>query len=267
MLYECIKNKINNIQIKVFCDKLIEEVKENEKNIDEVNKIDRKYYSKIVNVDDLIKIIEDYRNKKEEDLNKNILCIYNGNPEITLKLCLESILLRSNYIMNIQDFMVGVNKIIIELANKVLKSFDTKLYLFNLLSLNEIKNNEEFLDKILCIGNTNEFIKLSGQGLYKLDFYPYKSLEIYCEDDEFEELQKMIYEYSMTNQYEIEVFAKDSISNIIGQINEFGNGFCSVLLSKNKEHIKKFKEQVQSKIVCVNENPYNKIEFEIKKYC
>ena len=266
MLSECVKNKINQIQIKIFCDKLISEFKDNEKNINEVNKIDRKYYDKLVDVNDFIKIIESYKEKKEEELNKNILCIYNGNPEITLKLCLESVLLRSNFIIGIQDFLLGVNKIIVELVNKVLKQFNTRLYLFNLLQVNEIKKLEESLDKILCIGNTNEFLKLSQQELYKLDFYPYKSLEIYCEDDELEELQKMIYDYSMTNQYEVEVFVKDNIDNIIGQMNEFGNGYCSVLLSKNKEHIKKFKKEIKSEIVCVNENPYNKIIFDIKKY-
>lgn len=267
MLNKCIENRIGKVEIQIFCNKLIQEIKDNEKNIIEVNKIDRKYYDKLVDIDDCIKIIESYKNKKQEDMNKNILCIYNGNPEITLKLCLESVLLKNNFIMNIQDFMVGVNKIIVELVNKVLESFNTKLYLFNLLSFNDIKLLEENLDKILCIGNTNEFIKLSQNGLYKLDFYPYKSLEIYCENDELEELQKMIYEYSMTNQYEVEVYTKDNIDNIIGQINEFGNGFCSVLLSKNEDHIKKFKKDVQSEIVCVNENPYNKIYFDIKKYC
>lgn len=162
---------------------------------------------------------------------------------------------------------IALVNLIGELANKILQSFNTKLYLFNLLSYSDIKESEEKLDKILCIGNTNEFIKLAKKDFYKLDFYPYKSLEIYCESDELEELQKMIYEYSMTNQYEIEVFTKDNLDNIIGQINEFGNGFCSVLLSRNKEHIKKFKEEVESEIVCVNENPYNKISFDIKKYC
>lgn len=266
MLEECVKNKINKIQIKVFCEKLEEELKEKQNIIKEVNEIDRKYYNKIVELNDLIKIVESYKNKKEENLNKNILCIYNGNPEITLKLCLESVLLRSNFIMDIQDFMVGVNKIIVELANNILKQFNTKLYLYNLVQFKEIKDAEDNLDKILCIGNTNEFIKLSEQKLYKLDFYPYKSLEVYCEDDKFEEIQRMIYEYSMTNQYEVEVFKQDRIDNIIGQMNEFGNGYCSVLLSENKEYIKKFKEQVQSEIVCVNENPYNKIVFDIKKY-
>ena len=133
-------------------------------------------------------------------------------------------------------------------------------------AISEIKKVEENVDKVLCIGNTSEFIKLSEQGLYKLDFYPYKSLEIYCENDELEELQKMIYDYSMTNQYEIEVFVKDNIENIIGQINEFGNGYCAVLLSKNKEHIKLFEEKVDAEFVCINENPYNKICFDIKKY-
>ena len=34
-----------------------------------------------------------------------------------------------------------------------------------------------------------------------------------------------------------------------------------------KTFIKKFKENVTSEIVCINENPYNKITFDIKKYC
>lgn len=266
MLDKCVNNKIKDIQVESFCNKLILEIKENENIIKALNEIDRKYYDKLVNIKDFIKIIESYKDKKQENLNKNILCIYNGNPEITLKLCLEAVILKTNFILNIQDFMVGINKIIVELVNKVLKEFNIEIFLFNLLTISEIKKLEEKVDKILCIGNTNEFIKLSQVGLYKLDFYPYKSLEIYCENDELEELQKMIYDYSMLNQYEVEVFVQDDIDNIIGQINEFGNGYCAVLLSKNKEHIKKFQEEVDSEIVCINENPYNKIIFDIKKY-
>ena len=267
MLKKCIKNKFEKVSIKLFCDNLIREIRDNEKTIMEVNQIDRKYYSKIVDIKELIKIIDGYKDKPEEELNKNILCVYNGNPEITLKLCLESILLKSNFIMNIQDFMFGVNKILVELVNKVLKDFKTELYLFNLLPYENIKEAENCLDKVLCIGNTTELIRLTKLEVKKLHFYPYKSLEVYCEDDEFEELQRMIYEYSMINQYEIEVILRDNFENIIKQINEFGNGFCAVLLSKNKEHIKKFKENVTSEIVCINENPYNKITFDIKKYC
>ena len=266
MLDKCVNNKIKDIQIENFCDKLITEIKENENTIKSLNEIDRKYYDKLVNIEDFIKIIESYKDKKQEKLNKNILCIYNGNPEITLKLCLEAIILQTNFILDTQDFMVGINKIIVELVNNILKESNTELFLFNLLTISEIKKLEEKVDKVLCIGNTNEFIKLSGQELYKWDFYTYKSLELYCENDELEELQKLIYDYSMTNQYEVEVFVKDNIENIIGQINEFGNGYCAVLLSKNKEHIKLFEEKIDAEFVCINENPYNKISFDIKKY-
>lgn len=266
MFDKCVKNKIGDVNINNFCNSLISKFKENEDAIKNVNDIDKKYYDKVVKVEDLVNIAQRYKDKKQEKLGKNLLCIYNGNPEITLKLCLEAILLKTNFILNIQDFMAGVNKLIVELVNQILKEYKCEIYLFNLMKNSEIKDMEEKIDKILCIGNTNEFIKMSEFGLYKLDFYPYKSLEIYCENEEYEELQKMVYEYSMTNQYEVEVLLSDSIDNIIGQINEFGNGYCSVLLSKNKEHIKKFKEEVQSEIVCINENPYNKIEFEIKSF-
>lgn len=262
----CLNNRINEINVNDFCERLIQELKKNESAIMAINDIDKQYYDKNIDITDFIKIIEEYKIKKQKEENKSILCIYNGNPEITLKLCLESIVLKTNFILGIQDFMVGINTYLVELINNLLEKYNSKIYLFNLLKLNEIKKAEENLDKILCISNTNEFLKMSENGLVKLDFYPYKSLDLYCEDEELEKLQKMIYDYSMTNEYEVEVYLKDNIDNIIGQMNEFGNGYCSVLLSRNKEHISKFKNEVKSEFVCVNESPYSKIKFEICKY-
>lgn len=266
MLEKCLNNKINQIDFKSFSKKLIERIKENEENIKGVNEIDKKYYDKIIDVNDFIKIIEEYNDRKIVEKNKNILCIYNGNPEITLRLCIEAVLLQTNFILGIQDFMVGVNTLIVEIVNDILKKQNSKIFMFNLIKFEDVKNLNEKIDKILCIGNTNEYLKLAENNLSKLDFYPYKSLDIYCEDDELESLQRMIYDYSMTNQYEIEVYLKDNIDNIIGQMNEFGNGYCSVLLSKNKENIKKFEQEIESEIICINESPYNKIRFEIEKY-
>lgn len=262
----CLNNKINEININDFCEELIQELQKNELVIKAVNDIDKKYYDKIVDIIDFVKIIEEYKMQTQKKEYKNILCIYNGNPEITLRLCLEAIVFRTNFILGIQDFMVGINTYLIEIINKLLEKYSSKIYLFNLLKIEQIKKVENDLDKILCIGNTKEFLKLSEKGFVKLDFYPYKSLNLYCEDEKFEKLQQMIYDYSMINEYEIEIYSNDSINNIIRQINEFGNGYCSVLLSENKEHIDKFKNEVKSEYVCVNENPYSKIKFEINKY-
>ena len=85
MLSECVKNKINQIQIKIFCDKLISEFKDNEKNINEVNKIDRKYYDKLVDVNDFIKIIESYKEKNADNEAKKVYDKYYKRYSARLK--------------------------------------------------------------------------------------------------------------------------------------------------------------------------------------
>ena len=71
----------------------------------------------------------------------------------------------------------------------------------------------------------------------------------------------------MRNQFEMEIYDIDSnIDSVIEDMNKNGYGFCSILLSKDENKKKKFKENVRSKYVCVNENPFKKIKWEFNLY-
>ena len=50
---------------------------------------------------------------------------------------------------------------------------------------------------------------------------------------------------------------------VIEEINTNGYGYCSLLLSKEKKKIDRFKNEINSKYVLINENPFNSTRFEL----
>ena len=97
----------------------------------------------------------------------------------------------------------------------------------------------------------------------KIIFYPYHIFEIFA-DDEFENLKKIIFDYSSLNGYELINFDEElTLEEVIELMNTNGYGSTAVLLSKDKEKQKMFKKNVHNKNIIINENPLKKIKFEL----
>lgn len=228
--------------------------------------IDLKYYEKVIREEQLLNIVRKYK-EKEMKLNeniKNIQILLPGNPEIVFMLAIEAIRNNLKMLIIIEDFCLAQNTMLIELINSSLKDMRLKeiIKLENQLEDEKIIQNSEKFDMTMCIGNSNDYNILSKK-IKDLKFYPYNILEVYSDSDELEEIRKKIYDYSMLNQYEMEIYDMDfNIEDVIEEINRDGYGFCSVLFSRDKEKINKFKENVKSQYVIINENPFNKIKFE-----
>ena len=50
----------------------------------------------------------------------------------------------------------------------------------------------------------------------------------------------------------------EEFDEVIEMINMDDDRYCSVILSKDKEKIERFQKEVKTKMICVNENPYEK---------
>ena len=46
------------------------------------------------------------------------------------------------------------------------------------------------------------------------------------------------------------------VDEAINTLNEYGEKYCSIILTKDAEAVKRFKEEIKSKFVFANENPF-----------
>lgn len=234
---------------------------ENHKTIKEMNDVDYDYNMKTIKCEELVEIIDSFKDNtvKIKETQNNVLIFY-GNPSITIQVLLESIQNCQMINIVIQDMYYAVNKLIVELFIDILKDFRLK----NIVSFSKYEGKKEFeletkeIDKIYFIGNKNSYQLLENSINAEVKYIPFDCLDIYCEDEEYDDFARDILEYAIENGYEAEITDEIPVDVAINYLNQYGNGFCSLILSKNKESIDKFKKEIASEYVFANENPFNK---------
>ena len=107
--------------------------------------------------------LEDIINKEQIKVNfeenKAYLVVYEGQPEITIKLIEEAINSNSSIVFTIKDYYLAINKILIEIANKcILENKKQILFkLYNNINEEKIYEASEISDKTIYIGNKEDF--------------------------------------------------------------------------------------------------------------
>lgn len=244
-------------QLNIFLEDLKDLIQLNSKLIINCNKEDVKVFKKQIKLEEFIKIIDSYKNSEcilEDDERK--LVIYKGDPYLTLHICLQALIKRIKVILIHDEFMLGVNEVLLAIFNEALKEHN----IFNLVnresdySINKIKEIQKLVDGIVVIGDTSVFQGLDIEKNIK--YYPYNNIMLYCENEELEELQEAMYIYANENQYEMEILYEDTLEEAINIINsdEFVN--MAILLTKSEESKMDFETLIKDKDVYVNNNPF-----------
>lgn len=251
-----------------FLNFIKKEIDSNEfkKQLEKVQNIDLKHYTKFISILEMQGYLNEYKNESfiKNELNK-ILVILPGNPEIVFKLCLEAIRYNVSMTISIEDFCLAQNTLLVELVNKAIEKYKLKIKinLQNMLSDEEIVKKSKNVDKTIIIGNSNIYNRLEDK-IKNLELNSYGIFEIYSDSKEFESLEKTVYDYLAQNEFESELYDDIEFEDAIRLINKSGYGFCSMLFSKDKEKQKKFKENIKSKYVIVNKNPFKEIKFRLE---
>lgn len=208
--------------------KIQNEILENSNKINELNKIDLKYSKIKPEIKKLIQIIENYKNKKIKKISKKLTIFCNGNPYIVLNLFMIAICSNISMDINIDDIAIGVNTTLLEIINKILEKNNINIKI-NILKNSEIKNlsanNLIFIDRIndynILKNNYKNLTHLTGKACgdgalepccfrnKNIKFIPYQGIDVFCDDDEYEELFDKIYKYAFEMNIDIDVFDKD----------------------------------------------------------
>ncbi len=260
------KNSYNNF-FERFLEELEKEIsnKQFEKMLEQEQKIDNKYYKKAIYIQELKKIINEYKNLEKYENNKTkIFILLPGNPEIVFRLGIECVRKNIDVIIGMEDFCLAQNTLLIETIKNVFEKLriKNKIELKNLISDQEIIGISKNVEKTVIIGNSNLYNRLKEKIDVKLN--PYGIFEIYSDSEDFEELQEMIFEIFSQNQFEVEFFDDLDFDDAVRIINKNGYKFCSILFTNDEVKIRQFKEKIDAKFVLTNENPFKKIKFTLE---
>ncbi|MCI8291129.1 MAG: hypothetical protein HFJ25_02600 [Clostridia bacterium] len=251
--------KISNDVFRKIIKDLKSEIKENKKEIAKLNEVDYEYNKKIVYIDKIIEAI-DYFNEKEvcEKETKNLIVAYYGDPCVTVQLCLSALMNCQMLNLVIDDFCLGVNKLIVELYKEILREYRV----FDIISFNNydnresIEENKEIIDKMYCLGNKNIYTVCKSIKDLEIEYVPFNVIDIYCENENFYELAREIFNCCYEEGIESEIHEDMPFDDTIEMLNEYGENYCSVILTKNEDYMRRFKNEVKSKYIFVNENPF-----------
>lgn len=252
--------KISNDTFKKICRDLKIELKENKNEIEKLNKLDYEYNKKVVYLDRLIERIDFYKEKKiiEKETYNNVVSYY-GDPCNTIDIILSAILNCQLVNILIEDICLGVNKLIVTLYQEILKEY--KLYdivsLNSSVSKNDIEKQKEIIDYMYFLGNKNFYLICKNIDKLNMQYIPFNNIDIYCENEELYDLSKEIFNVCFENGIESEIYDEMEIDEVIKILNNYGEKYCSVILTKDKNKAELFKEKVKSKYVIINENPFN----------
>ena len=102
--------------------KIIKRIKEEKNSIDNANQIDNKHYKMKINIEKLIQITENLKNKNIGKFkDKSVLITHNGNPYITYILAIKAIYSNTNLTICVNETMLGTNSVIIKIIEETVK--------------------------------------------------------------------------------------------------------------------------------------------------
>ena len=228
----------------IIFDNLEKSIKENNKIIEELLKVDNQYCKTKIDVDMIIEIVQKFKNEKiDKQEQQSIKIIYSGNPFITINLCILAILTQNTIILDYEENFYGINTFIIQTINNLSKH--------KLIYLTKEGINAE---KIIVIDDINKYNYLC-QKSSNIKFYSHNYIDFYSDCDEYEEIQELIYKYSDENQVLIESYSELEAKDAV-QMMKNGLGKIVVVLTNNDETKQIFKENIKNKELYINKNPF-----------
>lgn len=262
-------NKVKELYInKDMLNKIIDEFKElimdNKETLLKIYNIDNGKTLLDFNLQTIIKLLELYKNQEIKNKDKKIIIAeYSGSPNVTINLCMQAIIKKQGTIALINNTMYGINKALINLFNSVLENnkITNMIILENNKSLEEIKDIQDEVNKIICIGDSFTYFKYYKNEIKNLVYIPYKNIALYCSSNELEKLKYEMYKFAIKNGIEIELY--EDIDEFIACVNVSEELENVMVFSRDDMEINKCKESIENYKIYINENPFKNENYKI----
>ena len=180
----------------IFLKEVKKRIKEEEKNIDKANQIDKKHYKMKVNVNKFMQIAENLKDREiGEFLDRNITITHNGNPYISYILAIKAIFSNTNLEICVNETMLATNSVIIKIIEEVMKELKINLKISVIRTLDIEKLKKEKDKKIIILQDIAQYSNLKRLRVQNVSYNPIYNVSLYIDDEEFEEIKQDIINY------------------------------------------------------------------------
>lgn len=209
-----------------------------------------------------IEIIEEIDSKCIKDGVGTIVTIYNGKPNITVEMILNSIKTHNRMILCMENEF-ETSKLLVELMKTVLYNNNYNEFLISTTTdYDDICVCQENIDKIIFVGSKYDYINLRKKLYVDIEYNGYGYISLFYDNDECMTAIENMKIYALNNLIELEVYDGD-IEEAIEKINYLKLNETTVIFSKEKQNIIKWILGIKGKKIYVNKNPLANYKFEI----
>lgn len=213
-------------------------------------------------IEKCVKIIENIENSKIEFPNiESKIIITEGNPYLTLIICLYSILYDKKFILDVQGNLINVNKQICEIFYNMLENRRFITIEENMSISNIIENSKN--REITVIDSKVSYNKYKKYGFSPV-YIPLFSIDLIYNDTKYEKLVESVFDYCEINMIEISVLEDIKLEDYEFKINKTFESNSILVLQENitEDEVKKI---LNKKNIYLNINPFENFEIDCIK--
>ena len=202
-------------------------------------------------------ILNRFREFKSAFLDKTSLVVTNGNPYITIILCMQAISQNIALCINVQDTMFTLNSAIVKIFSLNSKAPQIRNY----MTPREFINYKA--DDIIVIDDKTKFFYLKDELKIKVRYVSLLNIELYTDSEELSSLTDTINDYCNQECIGLDIHKNKSIDDFINDTNKYDSGNIALILTKEKVNQLDVNDKLNDKNVYFNCNPFAKIEIDV----
>ena len=206
-----------------------------------------------------IDILNRFREFKSAFLNKKSLVVTNGNPYITIILCMQALSQNISLTLNVQDTMFALNSAIVKVFGLNLGDNSPKITKY--MSPREFINFKA--DDIVVIDDKTKFYYLRDELKIKVRYVSLLNVDLYTDSEDLSSLTDTITDYCNQECIGLDVYRDESIDEFVNEANKYESGNIALILTKEKVNQMDIYDKLSDKKVYLNCNPFAKIEIDV----
>ena len=238
---------------------IIQSFKDNENNLKNAIEVDDTDFK--FNINKAINILNRFKEFDSAFLDKRSLVVTNGNPYITIILCMQALSQNISLTIDVQDSMFALNTEITNVFNLSMRNDGPKVVTY--MSPSEFVNANA--DDIIVIDDKSKFYYLRDELKIKVRYVSLLNVDLYTDSDsdDIKNLTNTITDYCSQEYIGLDIHKNKNIDEFVNEANRYESGNIALILTREKVNQMDINDKLSDKKVYLNCNPFAKIEADV----